>query len=509
VVNIVQLSPELSGNFPVLAIHMGYNRGFSRLEDILISSEPRPGHRRTRDLGTESKAFRILARVMANSPRQLVETLLRLALALCRAGTAGISLVETGPGSEPMFRWTSLAGLLKERADGFALRTFSPCGVSLERKAPQSFLYPARNFPFLNDLPVPVVEALVVPLMGSGPAGAIWIFSHEEGMVFDSEDIRILTDLADFTSSALSMIQLLDAERSACLHAANEIARQAAELKAQVAERKLAEENLMELTGRLLQLRDEEQRRVARDLHDSVGQLLVAMSMNHGRVVAEKNLSPMAAKAISENTALLAQVSQEIRTISHLLHPPLLDQVGLAPGVREYLEGFAERSRMKVRFEITEDFGRLPRDLETALFRIVQEGLTNVHRHSESGTVTIRIVRDSREVSLAIADSGTGIPRQKVREIEAGRASGVGLRGMRERVRQLGGSFRIRSSDKGTVIVIRLPLDDALDSRRNDFAAPAVSVLPSSLATPESCAELNYLASDQPASQPTLRCAQG
>jgi len=192
-----------------------------------------------------------------------------------------------------------------------------------------------------------------------------------------------------------------------------------------------------------------------------------------------------------------------------LLHPPLLDQVGLAPGVREYLEGFAERSRMKVRFEITEDFGRLPRDLETALFRIVQEGLTNVHRHSESGTVTIRIVRDSREVSLAIADSGTGIPRQKVREIEAGRASGVGLRGMRERVRQLGGSFRIRSSDKGTVIVIRLPLDDALDSRRNDFAAPAVSVLPSSLATPESCAELNYLASDQPASQPTLRCAQG
>jgi signal transduction histidine kinase len=486
VINIAQLFPEVSGNFPVLANPMEHNQRFSRLEGVLNNSELRARPHRTRDLGTESKAFRILARVMANSPRELPDTLLRLALELCRAGTAGISLCETLPDSEPIFRWTSLAGLLKEHADGFALRNVSPCGVPLDRKAPQLFLYPARTFPFLNLLPVPVVEALVVPLTGTGPAGAIWIFSHDEGIVFDSEDFLLLTDLADFTSSALRGLQLLDAERSARLQAANEIARQAVELKAQVAERKLAEDNLMELTGRLLQLRDEEQRRVARDLHDSVGQLLVAMSMNHGRALAEKNLSPMAAKVISENTALLAQVSQEIRTISHLLHPPLLDQVGLAPGVREYLEGFAERSRMKVEFEIAEDFGRLPRDLETAVFRIVQEGLTNVHRHSESRTVTIRIVRYSRQVSLAIADSGTGIPRQKVLEIEAGRASGVGLRGMRERVRQLGGSFRIRSSHKGTVVAIRLPLDLTTGSLQDDFVAAAVFVAPSSLSNPES-----------------------
>ncbi len=423
---------------------------------------------------------------MANAPRQLPDTVLRLALELCRAGSAAIRLVETVPGSEPIFRWTSLAGLLKNDVV-LAPPNLNPRGVSLDPMAAQLFLYPARHFPFLNGLPVPVVEALVVPLMGPGPAGAIWIFSHEEGIAFDSEDVRILTDLADFTGSALRVIQFLDAERSARLHAASEIARLAAELKAQVAERKLAEEGLMELTGRLLQLRDEEQRRVARELHDSVGQLLVAMSMNHGTALAEKHLSPIAARAISENTALLAQVSEEIRTISHLLHPPLLDEVGLAPGVREYLEGFAERSRMKVQFEITEDFGRLPRELETALFRIVQEGLTNVHRHSDSRTVTVRIVRSSRQVSLAIADRGTGIPRGKVREIEAGRASGVGLRGMRERARQLGGSFRIRSSHKGTVVVIRLPLGDTTDSRRNNVEAPAVSVAPSSLCNPESC----------------------
>ena len=465
---------------------MQSNDGCSRLEDVLSSRKLRSRRHRAAKRQSESQAFRILARVMANSPRQLPDALLQLALELCRAGTAAISLVETLPGSEPTFRWTNLAGLLKEQG-GFALGEFSARGVSLDRKAPQVFLYPARHFPFLNQLPVPVVEAIVVPLTGAGPTGAIWIFSHDEGMVFDSEDVRLLTGLADFTSSALGVIELLDAEGSARLRAAHEIARQAAELKVQVAERKLAEDNLMELTGRLLQLRDDEQRRVARELHDSVGQLLVAMSMNHSRALGEQ-LGPMAARAISENAALLAQVSQEIRTISHLLYPPLLDAMGLAPGVRDYLEGFAERSHMKVQFEITEDFGRLPPDLETALFRIVQEGLTNVHRHSESRTVTIRIVRSSRQVSLTIADVGTGMPRQKVREIEAGRATGVGLRGMRERVRQLGGSFRIRSSPKGTVVVTRLPLNHTTHSGREDSVAPAVIAAPSSLLDAQSCA---------------------
>jgi signal transduction histidine kinase len=462
----------------------GRDHGRSRLEDILISSELRSRPHRAPDLEGESEALRILARVMANSPRQLPDTLLRLALELCRAGTAGISLVETQPDGAPVLRWTNLAGVLKQYVGGFSPRNSSPCGVSLDRKSPQLFLHPARLFPYLNEFPVPVVEALVIPLTGAGPAGTIWFFTHQEGILFDSEDVRMMTDLADFASSALRALQLLDADRSARDDAATEVAKQTAELKAQIAERKRAEESLGDLTARLLQLRDEEQRRVARELHDSVGQLLVAMSMNQSKLSQERQLSPMAAKAISENTALLAQVSREIRTISHLLHPPLLDEVGLAPGMREYLEGFAERSHMKVRFEIAEDFGRLPRDIETALFRIVQESLTNVHRHSESESVTIRIVRCSDGVSVTIADTGRGIPKQKIFEIEAGRASGVGLRGMRERVRQLGGSFRIRSTDKGTVVVARLPLDNMSDLP-NDFGAPSFVVTASRLLNPE------------------------
>jgi signal transduction histidine kinase len=444
--------------FPYWSSSMAYNEGYRCLEEVLTTRELRSRPRRSPKPETESAALRILARVMANSPRQLPDTLLRLALELCRAGTAGISMVETTPENEPTLRWTHVAGLLKDRVGSSTPRTVSPCGVSLDRKSPQLFSYPARHFSYLNEVPVPVVEALVIPLIGSGPAGTIWIFSHDEDIAFDSEDVRIMADLADFTSAALRVIPLLDAERSGQNGAATEIAKQTAELQAQVAQRKLAEASLVELTGRLLQLRDEEQRRMARELHDGVGQLLVAMSMNYGKALAEKHLSPVAAKALSENRALLAQVSREIRTISHLLHPPLLDEVGLAPGVREFLEGFAERSRMQVRFEIAEDFGRLPRDLETALFRIVQEGLTNVHRHSESRTVTIRIVRSSDEVSVAIADAGRGMAQQQVFEIEAGRSSGLGLRGMRERIRQLGGTFEINSTNKGTVVIARLPL---------------------------------------------------
>jgi signal transduction histidine kinase len=460
---------------------MGSNENGIGLEDIVISGELRSRAHRMPNLEAESRALRTLARVMADSPRRLPDTLLRLALQLCRAGSAGISRVETLPQGEPILRWINLAGVLKEHEGGFTPRNFSPCGVSLDRKSPQLFSYPARHFPYLNQAPLPIVEALVVPLVGSGPAGTIWIFSHHEGIIFDSEDVRLLTDLADFASSALRVIQFLDAELSARYEAALEIARRTAELQAQVAERKRAEESLIELTGMLLQLRDEEQRRIARELHDSVGQLLAAMSMNHSRALADRHLSPRAEKVISESAALLAQVSREIRTISHLLHPPLLDEVGLAPGVREFLEGFAERSRMEVRFEIEQDFGRLPRDLETAVFRIVQEGLTNVHRHSESRTVTVSIMRSSEEVSVAIADTGRGISQEKICEIEAGRASGVGLRGMRERVRQLGGSFKIRSAEKGTEVVIRLPLNHNPDLRSDDFVAPPLFVAPAGL----------------------------
>ena len=226
-----------------------------------------------------------------------------------------------------------------------------------------------------------------------------------------------------------------------------------------ITERKLAEESLRLLSGQLLHLQDQERRRIARELHDSAGQILAALGMNLSLVGSENgNIAPRAAKAIQESVGLVQELSRELRTISHLLHPPLLDEVGLASGLRSYLEGFTERSKISVDLELPADLGRLQQDSETAIFRIVQECLTNIHRHSESPVARIRIRRTDSEVSLEVEDRGRGIPPERRQAMDSGGTAGVGIRGMRERLRQLGGSLEINSNDAGTVVVARLPV---------------------------------------------------
>ena len=226
-----------------------------------------------------------------------------------------------------------------------------------------------------------------------------------------------------------------------------------------ITERKRAEESLRLLSAQLLHLQDQERRRIARELHDSAGQILTALGLNLSLVQSENgNTAPRAAKAIEESVSLVQELSRELRTISHLLHPPLLDEVGLASALRSYLDGFTERSKIKVDLELPEDLGRLPQDLETAIFRIVQECLTNIHRHSQSSLARIRISRSDSEVSLEVEDRGKGITPQKREAMDSGGTAGVGIRGMRERLRQLGGSLEINSNDTGTVVVARLPV---------------------------------------------------
>jgi two-component system NarL family sensor kinase len=205
-------------------------------------------------------------------------------------------------------------------------------------------------------------------------------------------------------------------------------------------------------------MQDDERRRIARELHDSAGQTLAALSMNLSPLDSENGrIGPTAAKAIKESLSLISGLSRELRTISHLLHPPLLDEVGLASALRSFLEGFTERSKIQVSLIIPDDFGRLPRDLETAVFRIVQEALTNVHRHSGSATAKVRITRRDTQVLVEVADRGKGIPPEMRKAMESGAKLGVGIRGMGERVRQLGGNLNIISGAQGTVIVVKLP----------------------------------------------------
>ena len=230
------------------------------------------------------------------------------------------------------------------------------------------------------------------------------------------------------------------------------------ELNTDIMERKRSEENMRALSGQLLKLRDDERRHIARELHDSSGQIVVALIMNLAAIEAEaEHLSPKAVKACRECAELLQHMSKDLRTMSHLLHPPLLDEVGLPSALRLYVEGFAERSKIAVTLELSPEFGRLSSVAETTIFRIVQECLTNIHRHSGSPTARIRIARDDIEVRVEIQDEGKGLP-PSADDNSQGLKAGVGIQGMRERVRQLGGRCEISSGKGGTLVVATLPI---------------------------------------------------
>src|ERR1700722_6789860 len=229
-----------------------------------------------------------------------------------------------------------------------------------------------------------------------------------------------------------------------------------------ISDRKRAEESLRLLSGRLLQMQDDERRRIARELHDSAGQMLAALNMKLmplQSVIAPAGPGP--ARELQESIDIVSELSKELRTISHLLHPPLLDEVGLASALRLYLEGFTDRSGIQVDLDLPTDFGRLPRELETAVFRVVQECLTNIHRHSGSSTAKVSVVRSEAKVQIEVEDQGKGIPADKRHQLELGGKAGVGLRGMRERVRQLGGNLEIRpaATNGGTLVRAQLPVD--------------------------------------------------
>jgi PAS domain S-box-containing protein len=216
-------------------------------------------------------------------------------------------------------------------------------------------------------------------------------------------------------------------------------------------------EELRQLSHRLMQVQDEERRHLARELHDSAGQIITAIGMDLASITEHVVLSPPVGKAIQDSQKLVQQLSREIRTMSYLLHPPLLDENGLSEAIRWYIQGLTERSDLKIELGISENFGRLPSEIELAVFRIVQECLTNIHRHSGSKTATIQLSRAAERVFLEVQDEGKGISAEKLTEIQA-QHSGVGITGMRERVRHLGGDINIESNSRGTNISVMFPV---------------------------------------------------
>jgi signal transduction histidine kinase len=212
------------------------------------------------------------------------------------------------------------------------------------------------------------------------------------------------------------------------------------------------------LSARILELQDVERRKIARELHDSVGQFLAGLKINLGRLQRRES-EPLIEShpLLVESVELTDRAISEVRTISYLLHPPLLDELGLYSATRWYAEGFAKRSGIQVDLQLAEVADRLPREIELALFRVLQESLTNVHRHAKANQVTVEIQCTDDEVVLTICDNGNGIPQVALLRFRGGQAGGIGLAGMRERLAELGGTLEVDSSIKGTQIRAKLP----------------------------------------------------
>lgn len=333
-----------------------------------------------------------------------------------------------------------------------------------------AFLWACRTLnPFIGDNVTYIILFPVVTFVswycGLGPsilaivlalAGAMyWLIPAHSAHI--PNPARSIGSLA-FLFASTVMVALGEARRRD-----NERLRNAqGELESRVHERTAAldaaNKNLRALSARLLHLQDEERRRIARELHDSIGQMLAALSMNLSGVRADIDRLTKTTAAVVDSENLVQEMSKEVRTISHLLHPPLLDEAGLPSALRWYVDGFSQRSKIAVELHCPADFGRLPCDVETAIFRLVQECLTNIHRHSGSPTAAIRLQRNGREAFVSVEDDGNGIPIEKLEDITLPGTAGVGITGMRERIRQLSGTLSIDSNNPGTRITARVPI---------------------------------------------------
>ena len=260
-----------------------------------------------------------------------------------------------------------------------------------------------------------------------------------------------ITDLKRVEENYRKLAETLEAEVRA----------RTAELETRNLEVLRQSELLRGFSQRLMRAQDEERRHIARELHDSAGQTLTVLGMNLAQLIQKAGRSAPELASLAEMIQeSVQQLHREIRTTSYLLHPPLLDESGLSSSLSWYLQGIAERSGLEIHLDIPDGFGRLPRDMELLVFRVVQECLTNIHRHSGSKTANIRIAREADAITVDVQDQGHGMSPERLADIQT-RGSGVGIRGMSERLRQFDASLKIESDGSGTRISATIPIPKA------------------------------------------------
>jgi signal transduction histidine kinase len=278
------------------------------------------------------------------------------------------------------------------------------------------------------------------------------------GLSSDDERLRSITQLqqkAKALETEIAKHKRLQQELELHVQARTaELQSKNVQLLDEVKKRQDAETSLRTLTSQLMLIRDDERRRVAHELHESTAQLLATLAMNLSVLgEADRANNNRESKLITESASLVDELLGEVRQLSHLLHPPTLDEIGLPSAIQWYVERFAKGSNINVTLEIPTDFGRLSREKEIALFRVVQESLANVHQHSGSTTATVHISKSSGHVFVQVSDLGKGMSTEP-----SSTRSGVGIKGMCERLRQLGGVLSVRSNGCGTLVTAELPV---------------------------------------------------
>lgn len=411
------------------------------LDSIIFTAVLTARPNRAPNHAAENDGLIALAEKLAASPDDVLQKLTETALILCHAQTAGISLLQS---DGERFYWPALAGVWASHVGGSMPRLFSPCGTVLDRNAAQLMCHPELHFTYFAAVTPWIEEVLLIPFhVGAKAVGTIWVIVHDQSRRFDTEDLRVMTNLGTFASAAYQTLQAIKSVKVANERLESEVERRTSDLR--------------HLSAQLLLAEDVERRRLALELHDGAGQWLVALKWKLGALTQQiPEPGGTLVDGLEDSLKLLDSLSQELRTVSHLLHPPLLEDAGLRVALEQYADGILERSGLVVELQIDSNLKRLSPDAERIVFRILQEALTNVHRHAKTKSSVIQISTTSTGINFDVEDKGQGIPGFKSLDDPTTKL-GVGIRGMQERARQLGGKFNLQSNPDGTRVSLFLP----------------------------------------------------
>ena len=419
--------------------------------------------RRSANYEREDRAYAALAMEMAENPRNLLQKLVEVAVDLCQAHTAGISLLDGD-----VFRWEAVAGVFAAARGGTMPRNESPCGVCIDRDAVQLMHLADRCFPALLAEPR-FVEALLIPFHHHGKAiGTVWVVSHSEERKFDKEDERVVRILSRFASAgwqlwkayeaadeanrqkddALVALDRRVAERTSELTASN------AQLALVLVQRTALEQARTEWMATLMAAQEDERRRMARELHDEMGQHVAALMFGLHRMEAG---SPAGGDdPVGRLKDLVSNLAGGVRRLAHALRPAALDDLGLTAALINYVDEWSQQTGIPTDFYSLNCDERLEMPTETTLYRIVQEALTNVARHANAGRASVVLERRQDSVRVIIEDDGRGFEAGSKVHVDG--LKHFGLVGIRERAALLGGTAAVESSPaNGTSVFVTLP----------------------------------------------------